>query len=178
MAPAAVGTELSVVDIVTCMTVAAATAELCLRFQFLSVTGFAADGLVGSVQNERCLGVVIKTPPGPVDWRMTQTAIIRETIVMWIVVHMAGTAVLRRITEDLRLMAGRAFGIRMFAEQRELSQVVIKEDIVPPRNVVMAVTAHFSLCTAVRVVIFVALAATRQRLGIEDGFDVTVRTLN
>ena len=67
MAPTTVGSELSVMDIVARMAIAAKTAESGLHFQGLPVAGVAADGTVCAVENECSLCIVIETPLGPVD---------------------------------------------------------------------------------------------------------------
>jgi len=82
MTPAAVGTKLSVMDIVARMTVATAPAELCLHFQVLPVACFATDRLVSAIKNESSLGVVVEAPSGPVDRRVAHAAVIRETAVV------------------------------------------------------------------------------------------------
>lgn len=178
MAPAAVGTELSVVDIVARVAIAAATAQISLRFQFLPMAGLATDGAVCSVEHEWSLGVVVKTPFCPVDRRVTRRAVIWESFFVRVVVCMAATAGLGCIPKDLRFVAGCAFGIRVLAEQREACQVVIEEHIFAPGDVVVTITAQGPLCAAMRVVVLVAFATARQWLGVEDGVDMTVSTLN
>ena len=161
MAPAAVGTKLSAMDIVARVTIVAASAELHLHFQFLSVASFAANELVCAVKNESSLGVVIKAPLSPVDRCVAHAAVVRETVVMGIIVHVATRAIFRRVAKDLRLVAGSALGVRVRTQKRETSQVVIEEDVLLPRNIIVAVTAHHPLGAAVRVIIFVAFTAAR-----------------
>jgi len=45
----------------------------------------------------------------------------------------------------------------MLAEQREPGQVVVEEDVVWPGVLVMAILACRALCSAVRVVVFMAV---------------------
>jgi len=67
MASAAVGTELSVMDVVARVTIAAPSAEPYLQFQGLPVAGIAFHGTVRTVENKCGLRVVVEAPLGPVD---------------------------------------------------------------------------------------------------------------
>jgi hypothetical protein len=103
---------------------------------------------------------------------MAHRAVIGKPIVMRVVFHVTSAAVLRRITEYLRLMAGRTFGICVFTEEREMRQVMIEEYVFLPGFFIVTIAAHCSLRTAVRVIAFVALATTCQRLRLIQGLDV------
>lgn len=68
MTPATIGTELTVVNVIGPMTIAAEAAEPHLYVQRLSVAGIAFDIGVRAVQFERGLRTVVEAPLAPVDW--------------------------------------------------------------------------------------------------------------
>lgn len=103
---------------------------------------------------------------------MADRAVVGKPIVMGVVFRVTSAAILRRITEYLRLMAGRAFGIGVFAEQWEMRQVMVKEYVFLPGLFIMAIAAHCALRSAVRVIAFMALAAACQRLRFIEGLDM------
>ena len=99
MTPAAIGTELTVVNVIGPMAIAAETAEPHLYVQRLAVAGAAFDIGMRTVQFERGLRAMVEAPLAPVDWRVTRCAIFRKTIVMLIVVAMARDAISRRVSK-------------------------------------------------------------------------------
>lgn len=68
MAPSAVETELTVMDIVGAMTVATSATEPELNFKGLAMARIATRIAMRTVQQEICLLVVIEAPFRPVDW--------------------------------------------------------------------------------------------------------------
>ena len=68
MAPSAVETELTVMDIVGAMTVATSATEPELTFKGLAMARIATRIAMRTVQQEICLLVVIEAPFRPVDW--------------------------------------------------------------------------------------------------------------
>lgn len=91
---------------------------------------------------------------------------------MRVVVRVTSAAVFRRIAKYLRLMAGRTFSLCMFTEKWEPRQVVIEEYVFLPGFFIVAVIAHDALRSAVRVLVFMTLAATGKRLHFIEGLDV------
>jgi len=83
---------------------------------------------------------------------------------MGVVVYVTSAAVFRRITEYLRLVAGRTFRICMITEKREVRQVMIEEYVFLPGLFIVTVAAYRALCSTVGVIAFVTLAATCQWL--------------
>lgn len=78
-----------------------------------------------------------------------------------------------RIPEHLGLVTGQAICIAMLAEQREACEVMIKEQVFMPRDIIVAVLAGLALAAAVRVVLCMAGTTCRHELGFENRFDVT-----
>ena len=78
----------------------------------------------------------------------------------------------RCITEYLCLVAGRAFGVAVLAEEGETRQAMIEEYVFLPGLFIVAVAAHCALGSAVGVVVFVTLAASCQRLRLKQGLDM------
>ena len=60
----------------------------------------------------------------------------------------------------------------MFAEERETRQVMIEEYVFLPGLFIMTIAAHCALGSAVRVIAFVTLAATCERLRLKQGLDM------
>jgi hypothetical protein len=67
MTSSAVCAELSVVDVVACVAIAASAAQSCLDIKGLPVTGIAANGAMGAVESECRLCVVVESPLRPVN---------------------------------------------------------------------------------------------------------------
>ena len=67
MTSSAVCAELSVVDVVACVAIAAWAAQSCLDVKGLSVTGIAANGAMCAVESKCSLRVVVETPIRPVN---------------------------------------------------------------------------------------------------------------
>jgi len=67
MTSSAVRAELSVMDVVACVAIAAPASQSCLNVQGLPVTGIAANGAMCAVENECGLRVVVETPVRPVN---------------------------------------------------------------------------------------------------------------
>lgn len=172
MTPAAVGSELAVVDIVAFMAIAALAAQALLGLERLSVAGLAVRGTMCSVQHEVCLSIVIEAPLRPFDRRVAHCTIVGETIVVRVVMRVTATAVDRCIPEYLGLVAGRAFGIGMLAQEGEVREAVVEEQVFFPGHLVVAVGARRSLGAAMGVVVFVTLAAGCERLRLEDRLDM------
>lgn len=103
---------------------------------------------------------------------MAHRTIIRKPIPVGVVFCMTSATVLRRITEYLRLVAGRTFGISVFAEEWEMRQVMIEEYVFLPGLFIVAIAAYCALRPAVRIIAFMALAAACQRLRFIQRFDM------
>ena len=99
MTPATIGTELTVVNVIGPMAIAAEAAEPHLYVQRLAVAGIAFDIGMRAVQFESGLRAVVEAPLAPVDWRVTRCAIFWKAIFMLIVVAMARDAVSRRVVK-------------------------------------------------------------------------------
>jgi len=67
MAPTAIEAELTVVNVIGAMAIVAAATQPHLDVERLPMAGFAISVAVRTVKGERCLLVVIKAPPGPID---------------------------------------------------------------------------------------------------------------
>jgi len=84
MAPTAIETELTVVNIVGTVTIVAAATQLHLDVEWLPMAGFAVDVAMCTVEPEICLRIVIESPLRPVDRRMAKCAIIGKTVTVGI----------------------------------------------------------------------------------------------
>ncbi len=82
MAPPTVEAELTVMDIVGAMTVVASVAEPELNFERLAMARIATRIAMRTIQHEICLLVVIEAPFRPVDWRVANSTIGRESVPM------------------------------------------------------------------------------------------------
>jgi len=167
-----VETKLSVVNVIRPVAVAASTAKPHLGLKRLAVAGITEHGRVCAFQRIIGLGVVIELPMRPVDRVMALPTAIGETILVW-VVGVAGAAFECCVSKTVRLVARSTFCSSVFAQQREPGQVMIKEDIVLPGLLVVAVLASRSLRALMGIVFFVTIVATRQQLNLESGFEVT-----
>ena len=84
----------------------------------------AGDVHVGAVQNEISLSSVIKQPQIPGHRVVTTTAVLFEIATVRVVFLMAGDALDVGLGKDLTEVAGLAFDVAMFSEQRESGQIV------------------------------------------------------
>jgi len=116
MAAPAIRAELSVVNIIGAMTVAAAAAETRHRGQRLAMTAFAADTGVRAVQWESRLQIVIELPLQPVNRIVARGAVVLEATVVRIVLAVAIHTIFRRILEYVRLVTRIAFLAAVLAE--------------------------------------------------------------
>ena len=89
MAPTAIEAEFTVVNIVGTVTIVAAATQLHLDVEWLPMAGFAVDVAMCAVEPEICLRIVIESPTGPVDRRVADGAITRESVSVGIVRLMA-----------------------------------------------------------------------------------------
>ena len=172
MTPPTVSAELTIVNVVARVAVAAASPQEHLGLKRLPVASVAADGAVRAFEHESCLRVVVETPSVPVDRGMARRAVVRETTLMGIIIGMAGTAVFRCIAEYLCLVTRSAFCVGVFAKQGELRQAVVEEQVVVPGVLIVTIGTCTALGSVVRVVVFVAFATTRERLRFEQRLDM------
>ena len=89
MASTAIEAELTVVNVVGAMAIIAAATQSHLDVERLPMTGSAIRVAVRTVQWERRLLIVIEAPTGPVDRRVADGAITRESVSVGIVRLMA-----------------------------------------------------------------------------------------
>ena len=176
MAARAVGSELAVVDIIRFVAIGAVATLLNLRCQWLPVAGFASDALMGSIELESGLCVVIKKCLLPVHRRVAKHASFAEPATMGVVFLVAGNALLRRVSEHVRVMALAALLFVVFAEQRKTGQAMVEEDIVLPGAFVMAVRTRYSQRRVMGVVVFVARQAVGRERRLEYRLDVACST--
>lgn len=161
MAASAVEPELAVMNIVGTMTIAAALAKACLCCERLPVAGFASHLGMSAIENEVGLQVVVELPLLPIDRIVATVAALIEPALVGIIVAMAITAGHWRIGEDFRFVAIVAACLLVCAEQRKACQAMIEEHVIGPGCFVVAVLAPRSLAALVRIVLSVAIVATR-----------------
>lgn len=178
MATFAVRAELTVVNIVGQVAIRTVAAELCLAVEFPSVTGRTGGVTVCARQGKVGLRVVIEHPVRPRDGVMTQGAVTAEIASVCIVLAMTICALLRRVTEHMRFVARIAFRIVVLAQQRKARQPVVKEQVVLPGLLFVAVFTGGAQRFVVRFVLFVAGQAVRYELDVERGLDVAGRTFD
>lgn len=132
MTPLAIVPEPTAMDIVAAMTVAA------LRTQFGGVAGSCMTGRTNQVfvlsgQREIGLRIVVECPATPVGCIVAVGALggrAQRSFVLGILVTVGATGTLDR--ECLVLVAGLAFGFRVFPQKWEVGQRMIKADVCLP----------------------------------------------
>jgi len=164
-------------NIIGAVTVTAAATETRHRGKRLSMAVIATNSCVRAVQREIGLYIVIELPLQPVNRVVARGAVVLEATVVRIVLAVTIHTFLRRILEYVRLVTGIAFLATVLAEQREACQIVIKEHVLRPRHIVVAVLALDALRAEVRVVFLVAGIASRRQRNFEDRFDMACLTL-
>ncbi len=80
---------------------------------------------------------------------------------------MAGTAIVRRVTKNLRLVAGSTFRIAVFAQQGEPRQAMVEEQAFTPGLLIVTVGALCAQGSVMRVVILVAPTTACERFFFE-----------
>ena len=162
MATPAVRAELSVMNIICAMTVAAAAAEARHRGKRLAMAAIAADTGVCAIQRESRLQIVIELPLQPVNRVVARGTVVLEATVVRIVFAVTIHTIFWRILEYVRLVTRIAFLVAVLSKQWETCQVVIKKHVLRPRNIIVAVLALDALRAEMRVVFLVTGIASRQ----------------
>ena len=173
MATLTVGPELAVVDIVGQMAIRAIAPKTRLVSERPAMTGFAVRIGVCARQGEVSLQVVIERPLRPGDRVVAETAVGAEEAVVRLVVPVTIDTRLRGVAENMRIMAGIALGLFMLAEQRELRQAMVEEDLVLPGQFVVAILAGCAQGLFVWLVFFVTGETLGFQRHIEHRLDVT-----
>ena len=145
MTALAVRAEFAIMNIVIAVTVRALLPEPCLAGQRLPVASFTTDIGMRSVERKLRLRSVIELPLFPVNGVVAARACFAESTVVGIVVTMTVDALFRRVPEYVGFVTIAAFCFRVFAEEGEASQVVVKEYFLFPRGFVVAVGTLISL---------------------------------
>ena len=168
MAAPAIRAELSVVNIIGAMTVAAAAAKTRHRGKRLAMAAIAADAGVRAGQWKLRLQIVIELPLQPVNRIVARGAVVLEATVVRILLAVAIHTIFGCILEYVRLVTRIAFLAAMLAEQWEACQIVIKKHVFWPRYIVVAVLALDALRAQMRVVFLVTGIASRRQCNFED----------
>lgn len=116
MATPAIRAELSVMNIICAMTVAAAAAEARHRGKRLAMAAIAADTGVRAVQQELRLQIVIELPLQPVNRVVARGAVVLEATAVRIVFAVTIHTISWCILEYVRLVTRIAFLTAMLAE--------------------------------------------------------------
>ena len=116
MAAFAVTPEFAVVDVVGFVAIRAVASELCVPVKWSPVTGLTGDVAMSTGQGKVGLTVVIKRRFLPFDRVVAESAVVAEEAFVRVIIVMTVSAAFRRVAEDMRFMAGIAFGIVMFSE--------------------------------------------------------------
>ena len=178
MAPVAVETEFTVVDIIRAMTIGAPAPQPGLRRQGTAVTAGALNFEMCALQDKVRLPVVVELPLQPADGVVAEGTVLRKAVLVGVGLSMALDALGRRVAENMRVMTRVALLVRVRAEQRKSCQAMVEEDLVRPGVFVVAIETVGTLGTVMRVVFFVACKTVRLRCYLEDRFDVTGLTLD
>jgi len=101
VASSAIGTELSIVNIVGAMAITAAASETGLLRQRTPVAAVARDRCMCALEHKVCLPVMVEKPLAPIHRVVAQRAAIRESTVMRIILPMTIDARGRRIFEHV-----------------------------------------------------------------------------
>ena len=134
MATTAVGAKLTIVNIVSAVATATATANHLHARQRASMAGLAADVGVRTMQWKLRLHVMVKCPELPGDRVMACVAIIFKSTVMTIVLQMAGNAARLDVGKTLAGMAVITLFLLVLTEQWKTGQTMIKKYRVLPVN--------------------------------------------
>lgn len=162
MATPAIRAELSVMNIICAMTVAAAAAETRHRGKRLPMAAIAADTGMRAVQRESGLQIVIELPLQPVNRVVARGTVVLEATVVRIVFTVTIHTIFWRIFKYVRLVTRLAFLAAVLAEQWETCQIVIKKHVSWPRHIVVAVLALDALRAEMRVIFLVTGIASRR----------------
>jgi hypothetical protein len=92
-----------------------------------------------AVERETRLQIMVEYPLLPRNRVVAHRAFFTEPSAMRILLPVAINAAFGRITKDVRLMACNAFHVRVIAEQWESRQPMVKEYVVFPGRLVVAV---------------------------------------
>ena len=117
------------------------------------MTAFAGDASVCALQFEIGLHIVIKQPQVPGDRVVTGFAVALKNAIVIVVFQMAVDTGVTGIREELRFMAVLTLNVRVFTEQRKISQVVIEELGVRPLRFCMAIVALVTKHAFVRLIL-------------------------
>ena len=112
----AVAPEFAVVDVAGLVAVRAVASELRVPVKGSPVTGLTGDVAMCAGQGKVGLAVVIKRRSLPFDRVVAESAVVAEEAFVRVIIVMTVSTVFRRVAEDMRFMAGIAFGIVMFSE--------------------------------------------------------------
>jgi hypothetical protein len=116
MAALAVGPELAVVDVAGFVAVRAVATEFRVPVKRPAVTGLTGDLAVCTGQCKVGPAVVIERGFLPSDRVVAESTAVAEEALVGVIFVMTVSAVFRRVPEDMRVMAGIAFGIIMLPE--------------------------------------------------------------
>jgi len=172
MATPAIRAELSVMNIICAMTVAAAAAEARHRGKRLAMAAIATDNVVRAVQRELRLQIVIELPLQPVNRVVARGALVLEATVVRIVFAVTIHTLFWRILEYVRFVTRIAFLAAVLPEQWETCQIVIKKHVFRPRYIIVAVLALDALRAEMRVVFLVTGIASRRQCYFENRFNM------
>ena len=141
MAAAAVVTELTVVDVVVSMAVAALFGNHVGHGKRRAMAALAVHLGVRAVEPEFGLCIVIEFPQPPAIGVVTPTATLAEAALVMIVVGMTFQAVGRCLREVRAEVTGLAWGNRMQTDQGKAAEIVIETQLRPPAGLVVAIRA-------------------------------------
>ena len=140
MTTPAVGPELAVVNIIGPVTIAAATSEAFHGAQWLPVAVIACGVDMRAAQRETGLQVVIELPCVPVHRVVAAGAIAGETAVVRVLIRVAIRARRGGIPKHLRVVAGIAIRLGMFAKQLKPRKGMVKPTVDPVVSDMAALT--------------------------------------
>ena len=125
-------------------------------FNRLPMTGEAFQRLMGAIEPELGLGVVIVLPEGPAVRVVAGRALISQPLFMLVVLFMAGDAVEWCVFEGCSDMTAFTGSDRMYADQRKASHVMLESDIRMPATLIVAFFTSLALLATMRIVQAVA----------------------
>ena len=174
MAAAAVGSELSVMNVMRAMARTATSIDGFDSFQRTTVAIIAVDRNVGACQRKFRLQVVIESHFVPADGVMALTTCPVKVTAMRIFFLVASNAFRLGVPKGLVRMAINAFFFAVLAEQWKRSQFMVKKHRILPVNFGMAVLALCAERFFVGVIVQVAAITRCFERYFENAFNMTL----
>ena len=119
----------------------------------------AMQPVVGSIQHEIRLGIVVESPQAPAIGIMAETAFCTQAPFVFIIPRVTTDTVRPRVLIGWRQVTGSAGGDGMQPDKREFCQVMVEGNFRFPTRLVVATVAAGSLLASVDITVLVTFVA-------------------